>query len=227
MNNPVYTASARVTGGRDKGRGWTPGGEVDLPLRLPHELGGKGDGANPEQLFAIGFAGCFEASMTVAAKRVGLPVSLISDVAIDAKVMLIPCDDGTFKLAAELDVELPSITDKAKAVEMVNATHDICPYSGAVRGNIEVATTVNGVALGALDVVLRSKAGVRPQPGGVDVVVRGPVGIATLREGDVRARNGGVDGGDDLAVPPATASRGRLMSSAAQRPRRTGAAAAS
>lgn len=88
MNTPIYTARARVEGGRDNGRGWTPGGEVDLPL--PKELGGKGDGANPEQLIAIGFAGCFEASMTLAAKRMGLPIDRVTDGAIDATATLIP-----------------------------------------------------------------------------------------------------------------------------------------
>jgi osmotically inducible protein OsmC len=147
MKNPVYTARARVTGGRDNGRGRTPGGEVDLQLRLPRELGGDGDGANPEQLFAIGFAGCFEAAMTFAARRVGIPVEQVTDVAIDATVMLIAREDRTFKLGVELDVELPSISDPAKAVEVAHATHGICPYSNAVRGNVEVATRVNGVAL--------------------------------------------------------------------------------
>jgi lipoyl-dependent peroxiredoxin len=146
VNSAIYTAEARIEGGRDKGRGWTPDGEVDLPLRLPKELGGKGDGANPEQLLAIGYAGCFEASMTAAAKRVGLPVNRVTDVAIDAKVMLIPCEDGTFQLGAKLDVELPSVDEPAKAVELVHATHAICPYSKALHGSIDVTTTVNGVA---------------------------------------------------------------------------------
>jgi lipoyl-dependent peroxiredoxin len=145
MNNPVYTAEARVEGGRDKGRGRTTGGEVDLRLRLPKELGGNGDGANPEQLFAIGYAGCFEAAMTVAAKQVGIPVRQVKDVAIDAKVMLLACEDGSWKLGAELDIELPSVADPAKAAELVHATHGICPYSSAIRGNVDVATTVNGV----------------------------------------------------------------------------------
>jgi lipoyl-dependent peroxiredoxin len=147
MKNPVYTARARVTGGRDKGRGWTPGGELDVQLRLPQELGGDGDGANPEQLFAIGYAGCFEAAMTVAAQRVGIPVKQVTDVAIDATVMLVVSEDRAFKLRVELDVELPSIADPAKAAELVHATHGICPYSKAIRGNVEVATSVNGVAL--------------------------------------------------------------------------------
>jgi lipoyl-dependent peroxiredoxin len=147
MNNPVYTAEARIEGGRDKGRGWTPGGELDVRLRLPEALGGRGDGANPEQLFAIGYAGCFEAVMMVAAKQVGLAGSDVSDVAIDAKVMLLAGDDGTFKLGAELDVELPSVDDPDKAVELIHTAHRLCPYSKAIRGNVDVAFTVNGIAV--------------------------------------------------------------------------------
>ena len=72
MKPSVYTAHVRVTGGRDNGRGRTPDGMLDLPLRLPKELGGTGDGANPEQLFAIGYAGCFEAVMIVGGQRLGI-----------------------------------------------------------------------------------------------------------------------------------------------------------
>lgn len=147
MLNPVYTAKARMKGGRDKGRGRTPGGEVDLPLRLPEELGGKGDGGNPEQLFAIGYAACFEASMTAAATRLGIPLDRVADVAVEASAMLIACDDGTFELRAELDVEPPSVDDAVKAAELVHLTHEICPYSSSVRGNVHVATAVNGIAL--------------------------------------------------------------------------------
>src|SRR5215213_6068994 len=129
MDNPVYTAEARIEGGRDKGRGWTPRGELDVRLRLPEALGGNGDGANPEQLFAIGYAGCFEAVMMAAAKTVGLRGSDVSDVAIDARVLLLKGDDATFTLGAELDVELPSVDAPEKAVELINAAHRLCPYS--------------------------------------------------------------------------------------------------
>jgi lipoyl-dependent peroxiredoxin len=149
MNKPVYTAHAQVTGGRDDGRGRTPGGELDLRLRLPKELGGDDDGANPEQLFAIGYAACFEAAMTVAARRVGLAVAQVTDVTVDARVMLLASEDGAFRLGAGLDVDLPSIDDAEKAAELVRATHQICPYSNATRGNIDVAMSVNGVALGS------------------------------------------------------------------------------
>jgi Ohr subfamily peroxiredoxin len=145
VTRTIYAAEARVTGGRDHGRGRTPDGRLDVDLRLPQELGGEGDGVNPDQLLAVGYAGCFEAVMTVAARKLRIPVERVTDVAIDAKVMLISCDDGTFKLGAELDVELPSIQDLAQAAELVRAAHRICPYSKATRGNIDVAFRANGL----------------------------------------------------------------------------------
>jgi osmotically inducible protein OsmC len=145
VTRTIYTAEARVTGGRDKGRGRTPDGRLDVALRLPRELGGDGDGVNPEQLLAVGYAGCFEAVMTFAAQKLKISVDRVTDVVIDAKVMLISCDDGTFKLGAQLDVELPSIEDPAQASELVRAAHRICPYSKATRGNIDVRFTVNGL----------------------------------------------------------------------------------
>jgi osmotically inducible protein OsmC len=144
MTTAIYTAQARVTGGRDRGRGRTPDGELDLQLRTPKELGGNGGGANPEQLFAIGYAACLEAVMKLVARRTRLTVD---DVAIDSKVMLVPVSEGRFELAVELAVELPSIGDPGQAAELVRTAHAICPYSNATRGNIDVALTVNGVAL--------------------------------------------------------------------------------
>jgi lipoyl-dependent peroxiredoxin len=133
-------AATRAAAGR-------PGGEVDLPLRLPKELGGAGDGANPEQLLAIAYAARFEASMTIAAGRVGLSAATVRDVAIGARVMLIAGADGQFRLRCELDVWLPSIDDAQNAAELVHATHAICPYSRALRGDVAIAIAVNGIAL--------------------------------------------------------------------------------
>jgi osmotically inducible protein OsmC len=140
----LYTAEARVTGGREHGRGRTPDGALDVALRLPNELGGDGGGTNPEQLFAVGYAACFEAVIGFVAKRLRLAVD---DLAIESKVMLIPEGDGGFKLGAELAVELPSMEDPAQAAELVRAAHANCPYSKATRGNIDVAITANGAPL--------------------------------------------------------------------------------
>jgi lipoyl-dependent peroxiredoxin len=150
MNTPnqtidaLYTAEARVTGGRLKGRGRSSDGELDVTIRPPRELGGSGGGTNPEQLFAVGYAACFEAAMMLAAKRRRVPVG---DATIDAKVMLIPAGENALKLGVELAVSLPSVEDPDQAVEVVRAAHGICPYSNATRGNIDVALSVNGVAL--------------------------------------------------------------------------------
>jgi lipoyl-dependent peroxiredoxin len=144
MPEPIYTAHAHVTGGRQHGRGRTTDGELDLQLRPPRELGGEGDGTNPEQLFAIGYAACFEAAMMLGAQRSRVS---IDDVAIDAKVMLVPAGQHALKLAVELAVTLPSIEDPGQAVELVHAAHRICPYSNATRGNIDVALSVNGMVL--------------------------------------------------------------------------------
>jgi Ohr subfamily peroxiredoxin len=104
-------------------------------------MGGQGGGTNPEQLFAIGFAACFESALGVAARRARQEAG---DVAIDSKVMLLPTGDGGFKLAVTLDVALPSVSDPAAAIELIRAGHRICPYSNAIRGNIDIALTANG-----------------------------------------------------------------------------------
>jgi lipoyl-dependent peroxiredoxin len=141
MANPIYTAEARVTGGRAEGHGRSSDGNLEVDLRLPKEMGGQGDGTNPEELFAVGFAACFEGALGVVGRRAREEVG---DVAIDSKVMLLPTEERGFKLAVELDVSLPSVEDQAKAVEIVRAAHQVCPYSNATRGNIDVTLTANG-----------------------------------------------------------------------------------
>ncbi len=141
MANVIYTAEAHVTGGRAAGHGRTSDGQLEVDLRLPSELGGEGGGTNPEQLFAIGFASCFESAMQAVARRTKDDVG---ELAIDSKVMLLPTEERGFKLAVELDVSLPAIEDAAKAIELVRAAHRVCPYSNATRGNIDVALTANG-----------------------------------------------------------------------------------
>jgi osmotically inducible protein OsmC len=137
----LYTALAHVTGGRAEGHGRTSDGALEVDLRLPTEMGGSGGGTNPEQLFAIGYAACFESAMGVAARR---RRQEIADIAIDAKVMLLPTDERGFKLAVVLDVSLPSVPDPHEAMELVRAAHRVCPYSNATRGNVDVSLTANG-----------------------------------------------------------------------------------
>jgi lipoyl-dependent peroxiredoxin len=137
----LYTARAHVTGGRENGHGRTSDGVLEVDLRSPVELGGEGGGTNPEQLFAIGFAACFESAVGAAGRRSRLEVG---DVAIDAQVSLRPTADRAFALAVELDVTLPSVADPGDAADLVRAAHRICPYSNATRGNIPVVLTANG-----------------------------------------------------------------------------------
>ena len=141
MTNALYTAQAHVVGGRIDGHGRSSDGELEVDLRVPTELGGNGGGTNPEELFAVGYAACFEGALTTVARR---RKEEASDAAIDSRVMLVASEDRGFNIAVELDVSLPSIDDPAKAVDLVRAAHKVCPYSNATRGNIEVGLTANG-----------------------------------------------------------------------------------
>jgi Ohr subfamily peroxiredoxin len=141
VRDPIYTAHATVTGGRAEGHGQTDDGTVDLQLRLPREMGGASDGANPEQLFAIGFAACFEGALGAVGRRERAEVG---DVSIDSSVSLIPTEERGFKLAVSLDVSLPSVEDAELAKRLVAGAHQVCPYSNATRGNVEVALSANG-----------------------------------------------------------------------------------
>jgi lipoyl-dependent peroxiredoxin len=136
----IYTAEAHVTGGRAEGHGRTSDGVLEVDLRLPAEMGGEGGGTNPEQLFAVGYAACFEGAIGAVARRQKLETE---DVAIDSKVSLHPGEERTFVISVELDVTLPSIEGDA-AVELVREAHKVCPYSNATRGNIDVKLTANG-----------------------------------------------------------------------------------
>jgi lipoyl-dependent peroxiredoxin len=138
----IYTAEAHVTGGRAEGHGRASDGALEVDLRTPVEMGGSGGGTNPEQLFAIGYAACFESAIGVVARRRRHDVA---DVAIDSKVMLLPTADRGFKLAVALAVTLPSVHGPHEAVELVRGAHLVCPYSNATRGNVDVSLTANGL----------------------------------------------------------------------------------
>lgn len=140
----IYTAHAHVTGGRAAGHGRTSDGALEVDLRAPVEMGGEGGGTNPEQLFAIGYAACFESALGAAARRRRLEAG---DVEIDSSVMLMPTESRGYALGVALDVTLPSVDDPEEAAELVRAAHQICPYSNATRGNIDVALTANGQAV--------------------------------------------------------------------------------
>lgn len=145
MSKVLYTAEAHVTGGRSEGHGKTSDGALEVDLRTPTEMGGEGGGTNPEQLFAVGYAACFEGALGAVARR---NKAEVGDVAIDSKVDLISGEDRSFGIAVELHVTLPSVEGEA-AVELVREAHGVCPYSNATRGNIEVTLTANGAAVEA------------------------------------------------------------------------------
>ena len=134
----LYTAEATATGGR-KGHGRTSDGRVDVDFSYPTELGGDGGpGTNPEQLFATGFAACFQNAMMSVARRKNLAVD---DSIVIARVGIGPVENR-FGLAAEIDVRMPSIRDRAVAEELVAGADQRCPYTNAVRGNIDVAIKI-------------------------------------------------------------------------------------
>ena len=145
MAKVLYTADATVTGGRSEGHGTTSDGALDVQLRMPPELGGEGGGTNPEQLFAVGYAACFEGALGVAGRR---EKAEVADASIDSRVSLLPNGEGGFNLAVALDVTLPQVTDPEQAVRIVAIAHEVCPYSNATRGNIDVDLTANGQAVG-------------------------------------------------------------------------------
>lgn len=141
MAKTLYTAQATVTGGRSEGHGRTGDGALEVDLRIPVEMGGPGGGTNPEQLFAVGYAACFEGALGVAARRAKAETG---DATIDSQVSLAPDGKGGFVLSVQLDVSLPSVQDGDVAVDLVRSAHAVCPYSNATRGNIEVGLTANG-----------------------------------------------------------------------------------
>lgn len=144
MAKTLYTAEAHVTGGRAEGHGRTSDGQLDVQLRQPKETGGEGDGTNPEQLFAVGYAACFEGAIGAAARRLKAETG---DVAIDSKVSLITTEERGFTIAVTLDVSLAGL-EGAAAVEVVATAHTICPYSNATRGNVDVTLIANGQPVG-------------------------------------------------------------------------------
>jgi osmotically inducible protein OsmC len=143
MAKVLYTANAHVTGGRS-GHGRTADGQLDVDLRLPTEMGGEGGGTNPEELFAVGWAACFESALAGVARRRHLDVG---EVAIESAISLLPTGDGGFKLAATLNISIPAVAERDVAVELIRGAHEVCPYSNATRGNVDVELLLDGQAL--------------------------------------------------------------------------------
>lgn len=135
----VYTTKVTAIGGRS-GTVRSEDGILDLPLAMPKELGGEGGATNPEQLFAAGYAACFE-NAVIHVTRAQADKVRDDDIGVVAEVGMLPNGAGGFKLAVTLDVEIAGL-DQAKAEEIVHAAHAVCPYSNAVKDNVDVVLNV-------------------------------------------------------------------------------------
>ena len=131
----LYTAKTHTTGGREHGASRSSDGHLDIKLSSP---GSGGTGTNPEQLFAAGWSACFEGAMGIAARK--MRIALPADFAIDAEVDLNLVDGGYF-LAARLNINLPGV-DAEVAQALADAAHQTCPYSKAIRNNVNVVINV-------------------------------------------------------------------------------------
>lgn len=136
--NVLYTTTATATGDGRNGHTATEDGMVDVDVRSPKELGGQGGATNPEQLFAAGYAACFHSAMKLVAKPMEIDTT---DSEVSVTVGLGMLEGGAFNLQLEIDVHVPNASpDKAKA--LVERAHEVCPYSNATRGNVEVTLGV-------------------------------------------------------------------------------------
>ena len=141
----LYTAVATATDGGRNGHTRTDDGKVDFDLSMPEGIGGPGgDGTNPEQLFAAGYAACFANAMRSAARRAG-DEEVVDGATVTARVDIGAIGGGRFGLAVELDVSVPRLA-QPEAEDLVARAHDRCPYSNATRGNIPVELAVHGGA---------------------------------------------------------------------------------
>ena len=138
MADPLYTVEALSTGGGRDGHVATADKAVDLPMAPPTELGGSGEGNNPEQLFAAGYAACFHSALQSAArmKKVAIEGSTVG-----ARVSLMPSGEESIDLAVQLEVVIPDL-ESEQADELAKLAHELCPYSRATKGNIEVSVSV-------------------------------------------------------------------------------------
>ena len=136
--NVLYTATAHATGDGRNGHARSEDGILDIDMRVPREMGGPGGAANPEMLFAAGYAACFHSALKVVARqeKVGVDGSEVA-----ASVGIGPLDNGGFGLTVELRVSIPGL-DRDTAEKLIARAHEVCPYSNATRGNIPVTLTV-------------------------------------------------------------------------------------
>jgi osmotically inducible protein OsmC len=134
----IYTAVATATGDGRNGHVASEDGIVDTDVRIPKEMGGPGGATNPEQLFAAGYAACFHSALKLVGRATNAD---LTGTEVSASVSIGTLDDGGFGLAVELDVYAPAL-DHDAALELVEKAHQVCPYSNATRGNVDVALKV-------------------------------------------------------------------------------------
>jgi lipoyl-dependent peroxiredoxin len=134
----LYTAEATATGGRKNGRAWSSDGAIDVQINPPKEVGGSGEGTNPEQLFAAGYAACFDNALATVARMEKVSPGQTT---VTALVSLATHPEGGYVLEVELRVAIPEL-DRAQAEDLLAKAHRRCPYSRATRGNIEVRLTL-------------------------------------------------------------------------------------
>jgi lipoyl-dependent peroxiredoxin len=144
LENVLYTAVATSTGDGRNGHVVSADGQVDLDLAMPPEMGGSGQGANPEELFGAGYAACFHSALRAVARRTGVDVS---DSTVTAYVGIGPAGDA-FDLVVTLESDLPNVPPE-QARDLVDTAHQVCPYSRATRGNISVELRLTGPAAAA------------------------------------------------------------------------------
>lgn len=135
---PIYSTTAHATGEGRNGHAQSDDGLIDLDLRIPTEMGGPGGATNPEQLFAAGYAACFHSALKLVA---GQAHADATDTEVSATVGIGQLPSGGFGLSVELDVTMPKV-DHATAESLVAKAHEVCPYSNATRGNIDVTLSV-------------------------------------------------------------------------------------
>ncbi|MEU4238401.1 organic hydroperoxide resistance protein [Actinoplanes sp. NPDC026619] len=135
----VYTASSTATGDARNGHVRSTDGVLDFDLAVPKEMGGPGGAlTNPEQLFSAGYAACFHSALKAVARAQKIT---LEDTAVTVDVGIGPNGNGGFQLNVAIEAEIPGV-DQATAEALIEAAHQVCPYSNATRGNVEVALTI-------------------------------------------------------------------------------------